>query len=277
MPLFSQNNNLSSFRFFSLGSGSSGNCYFLGNREYGILIDAGIGIRTINKALTEYGTSLSRIRAVLVTHDHADHIKTVGCLGTKYNIPVYATQRVHQGIERSRYTPVKIGNHSKKIIELEQAFVIEDFSITSFEVPHDSIENTGFHLDFKGQQFLLVTDVGRITPTIEKYARNANHIVFEANYDDDMLRNGAYPKYLKERICSGMGHISNKLSAQFLAEIYSDRLKNIWLCHLSKDNNTPQLAFSTIASHLESVGAKIGVNLKLETLSRHKTSGLREL
>lgn len=277
MPLFSQNHNLTSFRFFCLASGSSGNCYFLGNREYGLLIDAGIGIRTIQKTLTEYGTPLSKIRAVLVTHDHTDHVKAVGCLATKHNIPVYATERVHSGIGQNRYTLTKIANHSKKIIELEKAFTIEDFTITPFEVLHDSIENVGFHLSFRQQQFVLATDIGQITPVIEKYAQTANHIVFEANYDDNMLLNGKYPLHLKKRISSGMGHLNNESTAKFLAKIYNKQLRNIWLCHLSKDNNTHQLAFATVASQLEKAGAKIGTNLNLEVLKRHKSSGLREL
>lgn len=264
------------YKFFSLGSGSSGNCYYLGNENYGILIDAGVGIRRITKTLREYGISMDKIRGVLITHDHADHIKTAGCLGIKHNLPIYATEGVHFGIRRSKYTQGELYS-SRKIIEKDIPFDIETFKITAFEVPHDSIENVGYHIEFGEQTFVLITDVGRITPTIREYASTANHLVIEANYDDEMLANGHYPIYLKERICNGMGHLSNHLSAEFLGSIYNENIKNVWLCHLSQDNNKPDLAYATIAQSLTSAGANIGENIALDTLSRYKASGLTEL
>ena len=269
--LFSQCN----YKFFSLGSGSSGNCYYLGNKSYGILIDAGIGVRSINKTLREYGISFSNIAGILVTHDHADHIKTVGCLGTKYNIPVYTTQVIHEGISRSRYTQTDL-QASRKIIEKETPFSINDFEITAFEVPHDSIENVGYHITFSGQTFVLITDVGCITDKVKHYAALAHHLVVETNYDEDMLRNGRYPYFLKERITSGMGHLSNRLSADFIADIYHQKMRNIWLCHLSQDNNHPELAYKTVESALREKGVIAGVDVRLEALSRYKASGLRE-
>lgn len=270
LSLFSQ----SRFRFFSLGSGSSGNCYYLGTKEYGILIDAGIGIRSIKKALREYGVSFESIAGVLVTHDHADHIKTVGCLGNKHNIPVYTTEAIHAGILRSRYVQIDV-LHNKQIIEKNRPFSIKGLDITAFEVPHDSVENVGYQIQFEGQIFVLVTDIGRFTDTIRHYANRANHLVVEANYDETMLRNGSYPYYLKERISSGMGHISNHLTAGFIAEVYHKDLKNIWLCHLSQENNKPELAYNTVKESLSRIG--VGQqDVNLDTLNRHKTSGLRE-
>lgn len=278
MPLFSttDNNTRSKYKFFSLGSGSSGNCSYLGNEDYGILIDAGVGIRKMIKTLKEYGISMNKIRGVLITHDHADHIKTVGCLGVKHNLPIYTTKAIHYGIYRSRFLQGEL-NGSRKIIQKESPFEIEDLTITAFEVPHDSIENVGYHIQFGDQTFVLATDVGQITPTIHKYASQANHLVMESNYDDDMLARGHYPMHLKQRISSGMGHLSNHLSAQFLSSIYHQEMKNIWLCHLSQDNNNPELAYNTIAESLIKVGARIDDTLSLQTLSRYKASGLREL
>lgn len=263
------------YKFFSLGSGSSGNCYYLGTNEYGILIDAGVGIRNIQKALREYGVSFDKIIAVLVTHDHADHIKTVGCLGDKYNIPVYATDIVHNGILRNRAVRASL-TQSRRIIEKEQTFSIKDFRITAFEVPHDSIDNVGYHIEFDGQIFVLVTDIGRITDKIREYACRANHLVIEANYDEYMLQNGRYPYYLKQRIGNGMGHLSNRHSAEFIASIYNNNLQNIWLCHLSQDNNHPEIAFKAVEQALSANGITTGKDVKVETLSRFKVSGLRE-
>lgn len=263
------------YKFFSLGSGSSGNCYYLGSKEYGILIDAGIGIRTIKKTLREYGVSFESIVGILITHDHADHIKTVGCLGAKHNIPVYTTEAVHGGIQRSRYIDADL-YQSRRIINKEIPFDIRNFRVTAFEVPHDSIENVGYHIEFDGQIFVLVTDIGCLTDKIHHFAKRANHLVIETNYDETMLKNGRYPYYLKQRITSGMGHISNRLSAEFIANIYSEKMKNVWLCHLSQDNNYPELAYNAVKDALSSKGVNVGIDIKLEALSRYKTSGLRE-
>lgn len=263
------------YKFFSLGSGSSGNCYYLGTSEYGILIDAGIGIRTIKKTLREYGIAMEKIIAVLVTHDHADHIKTIGCMGDKLNIPIYATEAVHDGIRRNTYLNASLQT-TRRIIEKEKVFSIKDFEITAFEVPHDSLENVGYEIRLEEQKFVLITDIGRITDTIRQHASQATHLVIEANYDEEMLQNGKYPYYLKKRITSGMGHLSNRLSAEFIASIYNNNLQNIWLCHLSQDNNHPELAYKEVELALQTSGVITGKDVKLEVLSRYKASGLAE-
>ena len=263
------------YKFFSMGSGSSGNCYYLGTREYGILIDAGVGIRTVKKALREYGVSFDKIKAVLITHDHTDHVKTVGCFGDKFNIPIYTTDTIHEGIQRNRIVQANL-YQTKRIIEKDVPFTIGEFSVTAFQVPHDSIDNIGYHIEFEGQSFVLITDIGCITDKVREYACRANHLVIEANYDEYMLQNGRYPYYLKQRIGNGMGHLSNRLSAEFIASIYNERMQNIWLCHLSQDNNRPEIAFSAVEEALKSKGCKVGEKLRLEALSRYKVSGLRE-
>lgn len=263
------------YKLISLSSGSNGNCYYLGTSQYGILIDAGIGIRTIKKYLREYGVALETIVAVLVTHDHADHIKSVGGLGCKLSIPIYATETVHCGIERSPYVRESI-NGSRRIVEKEQTFEIKDFRITAFEVPHDTIENVGYKIDVDGKSIVIATDIGRITDKITEYVKTANHLIIEANYDEEMLENGHYPYYLKKRIKSGMGHLSNRLTGELLCDIYHDRLDEVWLCHLSQDNNHPELAYKTVEIALQKQGIKVGRDIRLKTLSRGKPSGLRE-
>jgi len=261
--------------FLSLASGSSGNCYYLGTSEYGILIDAGIGIRTIKKVLKERNINFNHIIAVLITHDHADHIKTVGCLGEKYNIPVYTTEAVHNGIAKSRYVEEILGT-SRKIIEKETPFQIRDFMITAFEVPHDSTDNVGYHITFENHTFTFATDVGHITDTVSKYMSMANHLIIEANYDEEMLKFGTYPHFLKERVASPTGHLSNSEAAEFLATHYHTGLKNIWLCHLSRDNNHPELAYKTIDIRLFREGIRVGKDVTLTTLKRSTPSDLYE-
>lgn len=263
------------FKLLSLASGSSGNCYYLGTSRYGILIDAGIGLRTIKKSLRDYGIAIETIMAVLVTHDHADHIKSVAGLGNKLKIPVYATDTVHFGIQRSKYHDHDI-TQSRRIIEKYVPFVINDFEIVAFEVPHDTIENVGYQIKVAGKIIVLITDAGRVTDVMHQYAATANMLILEANYDEDMLTYGKYPPYLKQRITSGMGHLSNKLAGQLLSMVYHEKMKEVWLCHLSKDNNTPDLAHSTVSQILKEAGINVDKDILLKTLERGKPSGLHE-
>ncbi|MDR1222339.1 MAG: MBL fold metallo-hydrolase [Tannerella sp.] len=261
--------------FFSLASGSSGNCYYLGTRSFGILIDAGISVRQIKKILKERGVEFEKIQAILVTHDHADHIKSVGCLGETLHIPVYTTEAVHAGIRKSRYVE-EVLIQSRHVIEKEATFMIRDFSITAFEVPHDSSDNVGYSIEYGDQTFVVVTDVGHITDTVTKYACKANHLVLEANYDEEMLKSGSYPAFLKERVSSRLGHLSNRDAAEFLAVHYTPRLKNVWLCHLSRDNNHPELACKTVDLRLFREGIRAGRDLSLTALKRMSPSDTYE-
>ena len=261
--------------FLSLASGSSGNCYYLGTPEFGVLIDAGIGIRTIKKVLKDKAIDFSKIIAVLITHDHADHIKTVGCLGEKQCIPVYTTEAVHRGINKSRYVEEKLVG-SRKVIEKEVPFMIRDFRITAFEVPHDSTDNVGYYIEYGDHKFTLATDVGHITETVCKYMSMANHLIIEANYDEEMLKFGTYPAFLKERVASSTGHLSNREAAEFLATHYDPKLKDIWLCHLSRDNNHPELAYKTVDFRLFQEGVRVGKDVSLHALKRTTPSDIFE-
>ncbi|RHJ92591.1 MBL fold metallo-hydrolase [Parabacteroides bouchesdurhonensis] len=259
--------------FLSLASGSSGNCYYLGTSEFGVLIDAGIGIRTIKKVLKDRDIDFSRIVAILITHDHADHIKTVGYLGEKLCIPVYSTEGVHKGIDKSRYVEETL-IRSRKIIEKEVPFMIRDFRITAFEVPHDSTDSVGYHIEYGEHKFTFATDVGHITETVSKYMCKATELIIEANYDEEMLRFGTYPAFLKERVASPTGHLSNREAAEFLATHYDPKLKHIWLCHLSRDNNHPELAYKTIDIRLFEEGIRVGKDVLLTALKRTTPSEL---
>ena len=263
-------------KFLSLASGSSGNCYYLGTDTYGILIDAGIGVRTIKKHLKEYGLALERVRAVFVTHDHADHIKAVGTLGEKYGIPVYTTPEIHVGINKNFCMTEKLTSASVRYIYKEKPMQLEDFTVTAFEVPHDGTDNVGYCIEAGGRVFSFLTDLGCITPTAAEFICKANHLVIEANYDDEMLKMGPYPQYLKERIAGPNGHMSNRKTGEFLADNMSEKLENIWLCHLSKDNNHPELAYKTIEFILRSRGILVGKDVQLAALKRNTPSEFHE-
>ncbi|KAA6338749.1 putative metallo-hydrolase YycJ [termite gut metagenome] len=262
--------------FISLASGSSGNCYYLGTKKYGILIDAGIGVRTIKKRLKEAGISLDVIRAIFITHDHSDHIKGVGYLGEGLNIPVYATALVHKGINKNYHIRQKLCS-SVRYLEKETSVRLEDFCITPFEVPHDSIDNVGYCIEIGEIVFSFLIDIGEITPVAAQYIRKANYLVVEANYDEEMLRTGSYCSRLKERIACKTGHLSNVTIADFLAENTTGILRHIWLCHLSKNNNTPELAYETIGKGLRERGFVLGRDIQLDVLKRSAVSGPYEI
>ena len=262
-------------KFISLASGSSGNCYYIGTEKYGILIDAGIAVRTIKKSLKEVGIGMETLRAVFVTHDHADHIKAVGGLGEKLHIPVYTTARIHEGINKSYCMTEKLSTcvhylHKGETMELE------DFTITAFEVPHDGTDNVGYCMNIDGKIFSFLTDLGHITPTAAEYICKAHYLVLEANYDEEMLKMGPYPQYLKERIAGPNGHMSNRETADFLAENINESLKYIWLCHLSIDNNHPELAYKTVELSLRNKGIIVGKDVQVIALKRNTPSDVYE-
>ena len=260
----------------SLGSGSSGNCYYLGTDSYGILIDAGIAVRTMRKSLKEVGIGMDSIRAVFVTHDHADHIKSVGTLGEKCFIPIYATEKTHQGIHRSYCVTEKL-NGSVRYIEKQCPMQLLDFTVEAFEVPHDGTDNVGYCITMAEKTFCFVTDLGEITPVIASYVRKANYLVIESNYDEEMLRMGPYPEYLKARITSGVGHLSNQAISLFLSEHFENHLKHIWLCHLSKENNHPDLAYKTMELALAGRDILVGRDVQLTVLRRTLPTELYDL
>lgn len=256
------------YKFVSFGSGSSGNCYYLGNGEQGLFIDAGIGIRRIKRYMKDYGIKFSEIKGIIITHDHADHVKASGYLSQEMNLPVFTTQLIHDGIQHTFHSGKKIEKCNCKIIKPEETFEIADFKITAFSIPHDSTENMGYCINLGNINFTLMTDVGYPTETVEQYIQKSNYLVIEANYDEEMLKNGKYPETLKRRITCGTGHISNNQTAQTLAKNFHERLRNVWLCHLSEENNHPELARKTIEYHLRSFGIIAGKDFQLDVLRR---------
>ena len=229
------------FIFRCFASGSSGNCYYLGTLERGILIDAGISARLIQKHLRSMGLDFENIIGVLVTHDHADHIRAVGTLGERVHLPIYATQLIHEGIDRNYGVREKLKT-SRRYFEKEQEWTLFDLTINTFTINHDSTECVGYVIDYNDQRFMIATDCGEPNEQMEAYIRTANHLVIEANHDEHMLLNGPYPTYLKERILSPRGHQSNVTCGELIARNYHEGLRNIWLCHLSLENNDPKVA-----------------------------------
>jgi phosphoribosyl 1,2-cyclic phosphodiesterase len=262
--------------FQSYGSGSSGNCYFVGNEDYGILIDAGVSSRKVRKSLQENGLTIYDIRAVFVTHDHADHISSVGAFGERFLVPVYATSDAHKGIAVNYSVTQKL-ERSKRFLEKGKPVEIEDFKVTAFPVSHDATDNVGYAVEFQKKKITFATDLGEVSTEVAEHFRTSDYLVVEANYDDEMLRNGKYPYPLQERIRSATGHLSNAQTADFLVKNYNEKWQKIFLCHLSKDNNSPQTAYETVKNALEKNNIIVGENVELVTLPRTTPTMLFEL
>jgi len=254
-------------RFQSFASGSSGNCYFIGNAANGILIDAGIGVRIIRKNLRSIGLGFENIWGVFVTHDHADHIRAVGSLGEIHHVPVYATKKVHEGINNSYCVTEKL-NSSRRYLEKNESVQIGDFTITSFPVSHDATDSVGYTVEYKDKRFTFATDLGYVCEDASRHLKMANYMVFEANYDETMLLNGHYPEDLKKRIMSNTGHLSNIQAAKFLSENFQEHLKFVFLCHLSKENNHPEVALNTVKTILKDKNINVGEDIQLIILER---------
>ena len=264
-------------RFISFGSGSSGNSYYLSTGNTSILVDAGISVRLLKRHFKDKGISLEDIHAVFVTHDHADHIKAVGNLAADYNMDIYATEAVHIGIGRNYCVTTKVIPEHTHIISKHQQIEMGDFLITPFDVPHDSSDCVGYRIETSDIIFLIITDVGHVTEEIQAQVGEANYIVLEANHDLNMLKMGPYPGYLKGRISGPRGHLSNDEGARLIAEHASPALKKLWLCHLSEENNHPELARKTYEAILKEYGLIAGVDFQLEVLRRKQPSEIEEL
>lgn len=260
--------------FMSLASGSDGNCYYLATDHTAILIDAGVGIRTIKKVFREYALKLETIRAVFITHDHADHIKAVGHLGEKHNIPVYTTEEIHSGIRKSYCMTQKLTQNHIRYIRKEEPVIVGDFQVTCFEVPHDGTDNVGYCISVEDKTFSFLTDIGHVTPTASHYISLADYLVIEANYDETMLQMGPYPSHLKARIAGPNGHLSNRELAGYLSDHLGKKLKYVWMCHLSKENNHPELALKTVEMALQRNGIVVGKDIQVIPLRRTLPSGM---
>ena len=252
--------------FCSLSSGSSGNCYYLGNEFHGILIDAGISASSIRKFLRDMDITLQTIMGILITHNHIDHIRGLEVLTRKNSIPVFTTRKIWESI----LNPQKnIFRDCIREIPLQQKFHLAGFDIEAFPVCHDAPETIGFHISSGEKKITIATDLGHICQTAGPYIREANLLVIESNYDEQMLLNGRYPHYLKARIQSDHGHLGNHQTSVFLADIINDNLSHICLAHLSKNNNTPEKALQTLHQTLSERGINLNAQQRISILNRN--------
>lgn len=242
MDLFSC---LSPFSLCSLSSGSDGNAYYVENHSDAILIDAGIPVSAIESRLLEIGASMSQVKAIFLTHDHIDHVRGLVPLTRKYRIPVYGHCECLDALQEEKVTS-DIDLSLLRPIASFGVVTIAGIEIEAFPVSHDAHGCLGYYLNADDRTLTIATDLGVIDMVAKDYLLRSDSIVIEANYDETMLKKGSYPFQLKRRIHSPFGHLSNDETARFVAEHYRNDMKNILFCHLSDNNNDPNLLMQMV-------------------------------
>ena len=219
----------------SLNSGSNGNCYYVGNKEEAVLIDVGITCMETEKRMKQLGLSMQNIKAIFVSHEHADHIKGVSTLANKYRIPVYIS------LLTAGKGPRLIKHLSKKLIPKEPV-TIGELLVTPFLKQHDACDPLSFIVSYRGITVGIFTDIGAVCSEVSYYFKQCNAAFLEANYDEDLLEKGPYSIDLKNRIRGDYGHLSNRQALELFRAHRSTGMSHLLLSHLSKENNSPQIA-----------------------------------
>ena len=232
-------------RVISLASGSSGNCTVVTGAQGHLLIDAGISMTRIKKSLASLEINIEDISGVLVTHEHSDHISGLTMLLKHFQIPVFAPRTVAQSICQT----VAGAKDSLRVISVGEDFALGGFNVKAFHTSHDTEESVGYRIEGDGI-FGFATDTGCVTEEVLQGLLGADTVVIESNHDEEMLKNGHYPYFLKRRVLSKNGHLSNRDCAILARVLEENGTAVIALGHLSRDNNTPQLAFDTVTSEL---------------------------
>jgi phosphoribosyl 1,2-cyclic phosphodiesterase len=243
------------FLFRALASGSSGNAYILRTDQSTLLFEAGLRFATLEKHLSAEGIVPAELSAILISHEHRDHCQAAGDLTARYGTPIYANEKVLRAT----------GLHSEKsaaILEVGKAHRFGDVEVTSFAVSHDSVCPVGFLIRTGDRTITLATDLGIPNPEVLEAVSLADLVVLESNHDHGMLRQSRYPSHLRQRVAGPQGHLSNTQAAGILVKHVRDEGVDVWLAHLSKENNTPSVALRTVQRSLEAVGlGSVGVTV----------------
>ena len=221
-------------QILSINSGSNGNAYYFGNDQDAILIDAGLSCKQIEKRIIASGLSMEKVKAVFITHEHSDHVFGLRSLLKKFRIPVYISKNT---LEASN---LNLPEESIQFFESKIEISIGKFTITPFPIHHDAADPHGFYIIHAGMSAGIFNDVGHVCDQVKYYFSKCDAAFLECNYDEELLENGSYPKYLKERIKGPKGHLSNIQALELFKSHRSPRLKHLWLSHLSKENNDPE-------------------------------------
>ena len=261
-------------KFCSLYSGSSGNSLFVSNNGTKLLVDAGLSGIRIQRALNVIGENADEICGILVTHEHKDHIHGLGVLSRRFDLPIYANEKTWAAMADDLG---KIAPQNIKTFEFEKNFAIEDLEITAFKTSHDAAASAGFRIGNGKKSLGIATDSGIITPEMTAALRGCDLAVVESNHDVAMLEAGSYPFYLKQRIKSDFGHLSNETAGGMALALVKQGTRQLVLAHLSGENNYPLLAYETTARILTGAGVVIKEDVDLVVAKRECVSEIIEL
>jgi phosphoribosyl 1,2-cyclic phosphodiesterase len=261
-------------KFCSLYSGSSGNSLFISSGDTRLLVEAGLSGKKIIEALCSIGEKASEIDAILVSHEHSDHIRGAGILSRKFNLPIYASQGTWKAMEKM-IGPVLERN--KMIFSSYKPFQIGDITVTPFPIPHDANEPVGYSFCASGKKVTVATDIGHISMDLLNNFANSDLLLLESNHDVEMLKIGPYPWPLKKRIASEQGHLSNEAAGEVVAYLAQKGTKRFLLGHLSKENNFPELAYQTVCNALYEKCLEAGTDVAVDVALRDHVGRVIEL
>ncbi|KGL42373.1 MBL fold metallo-hydrolase [Listeria sp. SHR_NRA_18] len=247
-------------RFSILASGSSGNATLIETADQTILVDCGLSGKKIEHLFSEVGRSMTDVDAILVTHEHVDHIKGLGVLARRYEVPVYANAKTWAAMETSIG---EINSAQKFQFDMETVKSFGSLQVESFGVSHDAAEPMFYIFHSGKKKFVMITDTGYVSDRMKGHIANADAYLFESNHDVEMLRMGRYPWNVKRRILGDEGHVSNEDAGIAMSEVIGDATKRIYLGHLSKDNNMKDLARMAVSQTLAGEGIIIGEQIDL--------------
>lgn len=246
--------------FCALASGSKGNAVFVGSETRGVLVDAGLPRREMERRLAAVGRGPGDVAAVVVTHDHWDHIRGVGAWARRYGVPVYVPESSGCSAEKW-WGRRECGGVDVRPFASGYGFEIEGLSFLPFSTPHDAPQSVGFRVTDGAAVLGFATDLGFVSPEVRNALQGVDILYVESNHDEGLLMGGPYPAFLKKRIVSDLGHLSNESCRQVVAQVLHRGLRAVVLGHVSEVNNEPRLAFRTVQGVLEAAGAKEDVTL----------------
>lgn len=255
------------FQFCSLYSGSSGNCSFVQTDTTKILIDAGESAKKIGEALSSIGVEPTSIDAILITHEHSDHVKGLGIFSKKFHVPVYANLETWEAMPKQKE---KMEDTNICTFTFD-TFQIGDITVHPFSIPHDAANPCGFNLYHQDKKMSIATDIGHMSEDIIQHLTNSSFLLLEANYEPEILKCSSYPYLLKERIKGPNGHLSNSDAGKTISYLMDYGLQNVMLGHLSKENNFPELAYKTVVEELME-HHKMEDSLHLSVAKRYEVS-----